>query len=166
MSHDTPTSAEREAFEAWLAVPEQDGEWSTRHTFLAGYRAGQARAATQTAEPCTDPDACNAQGCRNPLGRCEDAAPDRAPSTDSAAGWISVDERLPDVPFFIVRSTRHDEDSIDGIEQFEGIWAVRPVASATEETLRRWIARHEVTHWMPLPATPGATMHPEGGNDA
>lgn len=69
----------------------------------------------------------------------------------SSREWISVKDRLPDAPLFIVRSSRSDDEATEGIDQFEGMWVVCNAGVVSEERLRAWIDRHQVTHWMPLP---------------
>ena len=61
---------------------------------------------------------------------------------------------VPEAPLFVVRSVRNDDADDVAVDQFEGCWVVRPGAPMNREMWDRWAARHQVTHWFPLPDLP------------
>lgn len=54
---------------------------ATYSAMLAAVTAPAAAQEEKHPDPCINPEACNAQGCANPGGRCGEAVPDRHTST-------------------------------------------------------------------------------------
>jgi hypothetical protein len=84
----------------------------------------------------------------------DDATP--APSIDSAAGWISVEDRLPeDAAFVAIFDPENTDMPVRTAQWLAG--------SCTFESEYGWLAKDEITHWQPLPAPPAiAALQPEG----
>jgi hypothetical protein len=98
-------------------------------------------------------DAC--AGCDPAEGFCKVCRDAEKLATSAAApgdlpGWISVDERLPEDTAFVAIFDPENEGMPVRTAQWLG-------GSCTFESEMGWLAKDEVTHWMPLPAAPSDT---------
>lgn len=85
----------------------------------------------------------------------------RAPSTDSAAGWISVDERLPDSGTPILALTAWGDMVIEEwVDYSISACDMNPTFPGTGYG---WCENQteDITHWMPLPDPPIAASMPQ-----
>lgn len=76
-------------------------------------------------------------------------------------GWHDA-ALVPTSRMFVARSNREPEEwDSDGIDQFDGMWVVRPRQALTADKWARWRDTHKVTHWMAIPDVPLASPQPE-----
>ena len=82
-----------------------------------------------------------------------------APSIDSAAGWISIADRLPeDAAIVAIFDPENTDMPVRTAQWLAG--------SCTFESEYGWLAKDEISHWQPLPPAPAiAALQPEGGGN-
>lgn len=99
-------------------------------------------------EPCSNPEACNAQGCINPLGRCEEAAEDGRDPDDSVLVCASDLQHSA-----IFDSHEEERDCMNAIAK-----RLKDIAAAPQVVAEGW--ELPVATWFAIDHADGVQFHP------